>query len=480
MNLHDYIEYLNSNDLILESEEFTDAEWAHLGKHVELTGDANKRSGRNNPIYKDDQRYNDYQGLKWLDVKKHDEYTITSAFVDGAIDAIRTGESEAEYEGDSEYLNELTNAYRAAKNTEDLRNIIYTLLDNSDIYFSVLSFLKRFMHGHTTVYRGFEFTDQEYAKLTSNIDVRRVSSILQVINNKTKQFNSFSTSPMMAASFSNGHSGHRSVVIAAEVEPNDINFAFTAYLMGRHDGVGESELNINNLKDLHNLRVVTDLEREYKIAVSKLPTIESLQKELETRGEKVFDRTVQVYSFEQKMYIIGNIDGFSVLLDMNGHILTDYFVGHIDNICDDYVSIPCVNRRGYYRLYKFNKGYVTEEYRSMDCSRSTESGTVIIKFDDSKYQLFNLKTGRYLYKTPMKMISTVAHRFPRTWFKVITANGKQTIVDTRGGTAFIGRINMFDSIEYKYGTTDFKCTIGNETKIYKLSLKNYKLIEVLG
>lgn len=91
-----------------------------------------------------------------------------------------------------------------------------------------------------------------------------------------------------------------------------------------------------------------------------------------------------------------------------------------------------------------------------------------------------MKTGRCLYKTPMKMISTVAHRFPRTWFKVITANGKQTIVDTRGGTAFIGRINMFDSIEYKYGTTDFKCTIGNETKIYKLSLKNYKLIEVLG
>ena len=56
-------------------------------------------------------------------------------------------------------------------------------------------------------------------------------------------------------------------MIAAEVEPNDINFAFTAYLMGRHGGMEEYELNINNLRQLKNIRIVSDINAEcYKFA----------------------------------------------------------------------------------------------------------------------------------------------------------------------------------------------------------------------
>lgn len=488
MKIAEYIEYLNLNDYLIESEEFTDGEWAHLGRHVEPNGLANTKAGRDNPIYKDDKTYNDYQGLKWVDVKKRDEYTIASAFVDGVIDAMRTSEEDEAIEDDidlnnivySLYLVRTERYYKSARNLEDLMTIIIEKLDKFEVYESVIKFLQRYMHGHVTVYRGFEFTADKYDELTKNIDTRKVSNILQVLNNKTKQFNSFSTSPMMASSFSNGWadgSKKKSVVIAAEVEPNDINFAFTAYLMGRHDGVGESELNINNLKDLKNLRVITDIQRECKIARNRLPSISDLQKSLNA-GEEVFDRTVDVSDYDNNDYIIGNINGFSVLMDTNNHILTDYFAGHVGTIYDKYVTIPCIDKRGFYKLYKFNSGYVTDEFRSMECRNAKASGMIIIKFGEYNYQLFDITKSRCIFKNPMRMIWTLPTAFPSTWFMVNTPNGKQTIIDNNGKPVFIGATAIFDRVKHKYGTVEFECEIGDRTKTYKL--KNDKLVEVLG
>ena len=47
------------------------------------------------------------------------------------------------------------------------------------------------------------------------------------------------------------------VLFSAEVDNNDVNWAFTAYLDGRHGSVYESELNINNLKRLKNVKLVS-------------------------------------------------------------------------------------------------------------------------------------------------------------------------------------------------------------------------------
>ncbi len=122
---------------------------------------------------------------------------------------------------------------------------------------SVWDFLSFYMgKGTVRVYRGLDLSSKIYYFLTMD---RRIlyspERLLQYVDNTTKEFNSFSTDKFVSNSFANNYESTASLVYSADVDNNDINWAFTAYLFGIHGGIDEHELNINNLKKLKNIKI---------------------------------------------------------------------------------------------------------------------------------------------------------------------------------------------------------------------------------
>lgn len=121
-----------------------------------------------------------------------------------------------------------------------------------------------------TVYRSLNITQEQYIRFCKKdrLLVYNPNRIIQFVNNTTRKFNSFSTSEEYAKKFAmitGQHYDDFVICLAGEADVNDINFAFTAYLKGRHsdfeytnefDGSSEHELNINNIKLLRNTRLI--------------------------------------------------------------------------------------------------------------------------------------------------------------------------------------------------------------------------------
>ena len=272
-----------------ESEKFNDLDINRLARQVR------QNDGRANRgiVYQDDKRYNDYQGEKWLDVRSKDKKTLIAAILDGMSDV------QYHYKG---------KLYKDIKDEDDLTASYEA---NKAVVDPILNFLGKYMHGHTTVYRGFNFDRNDYLEMKSKYGIKFEHQLLKILNNRGKKFNSFSVSPFVSRDFAEDGYGDIALIIAADVEPNDIAFAFTAYLLGRHGSVGEYELNINNLKDLHNLRIITDIDKECERFAKYNDTEEELQKRLDS-GEpldSVFNNIKKVKLFNGEIYICGTASG---------------------------------------------------------------------------------------------------------------------------------------------------------------------------
>ena len=253
MNLSEAKELLHNHGFIVESEEWTEYERKQYGTHIDKNVTAYNKSGREKLItYTDDERYNDHEGKRWLNTKKTDEKTLWLAYIDGVLDTM--SESNKKYQP-------LLAAYKEG-DIETAKK--YIDIENAEL---TINFLLKHRRGRVTVYRGVLAKREKLPKNCNTTKARE--QIINLLSNKTKRFNSFSVDPEVSRHFlQNTCSGWINgmmivykakipVLISAEVEPNDINFAFTAYLGGRHKNYNyESELNISNLRDLKNFKII--------------------------------------------------------------------------------------------------------------------------------------------------------------------------------------------------------------------------------
>lgn len=427
MRISDAIIYLKENGFILESTRFTGVEGKRYGRHIGLNHKSNVRSGRYNVRYEDDKRYTDYEGKRWLLIKNRDEETIYRAILDGMIDRLRNNPSD--YSIDFETVDSY---YRQAQNIDDIKRIIGSYFDIKSAN-RIYMFLKRYMGGETTVYRGFNFTFDQYDKLVGDNVINFNKDLLPLLNNRTKRFNSFSVSYKISRDFcyiSNDEGYY--FVIAAEVEPNDINWAFTAYLMGKHCGIYEYELNINNVKDLKNIRIVDDPEVEYHRNKAALPRVKDLQKQLDSGipPEDIFDGVNRTH-FKSLGIVIGQYLKHIVLLDKHNKIMTDFYEDF--ELFDDKYGIAIDFAKSY--LYKLGYGPISKGYYSIQPSYYTTF--CIAEFKNGTYQILDDKTGRELLPKPALCINS----FPKSYKTKNSIFGRERIVEI----IFSDCMTLFDS-----------------------------------
>ncbi len=197
--------------------------------------------------------YGDEAGKEWMYVKKRDYYTLALAFIDGYCDNELTKYSHEDY--------------MKLKTKTDVQNFMINDRELRRSFESAYAFLKKHwsckalsnLHGRgIKVYRGYKWTKSEWIKLTGNSSKLTEKKLLDLIDNTTKKFNSFSTSievsKMIFAKPDNNK--YVTLLISGKAEPSDIYYPFSMYLMGRHRNDSEQELNINGFKRLKDLTVV--------------------------------------------------------------------------------------------------------------------------------------------------------------------------------------------------------------------------------
>ena len=374
-----------------ESEKFNDLDISRLARQVR------QNDGRANRgiIYHDDKRYNDYQGEKWLDVRSKDKTTLIAAILDGMSDV------QYHYKG---------KLYKDIKNEDDLKASYEA---NKSVVDTILNFLSKYMHGHTTVYRGFSFSTDEYRRMKANHNIKFQHQLLKILNNRGKKFNSFSVSPFISRDFAEG-GADVPIIIAAEVEPNDISFAFTAYLLGRHGSPGELELNINNLKDLKNLRIVNDIDAECARFVKYTDTEEELQKRLDSGEpmESVFKYVKKLKVFSGTIYKCATLCGDVIVKDNKIVVPRSKEIHYIkDGV---FVINPMEGSTDRDILYNFNNGTKSKSYAGILFYGADSDDKLIIAYNgENKYTLLDIETCQPKFKGYAKKISRIPDA---TWY----------------------------------------------------------------
>ena len=473
MNLQEAIHLLKNNNYIVESEEFNEFDAKKLGKQVKLNSARPTHSMR----YEDDKRYNDFQGRKWLNVKSRDEATLISAILDGLTDTMRI-------EGDIEYQD--------IKTEEDLYDAYE---ENLDYIIDILYFLRQHMHGQTTVYRGFNFNSDDYHSIISQNKIKFKHELLRFLDNTNKEFNSFSTSPIISKGFAqkwhaNDYVTGVPVMIAAEVEPNDINFAFTAYLMGRHGGMQEYELNINNLKQLKNIRIVSNINAECykfakKIAYDIEKKIKNYNKETDDLCDNILNYTSPILEgpitldeynlpgkagkilIRNKKEVVCNYDQL-IELEPNLYIL------QYNNVAGNKANI----------LYNAKTNCKSEEYYAIHKSTNPlhkyNLGLVIAKYNNYDFALVNTKTCKPISfnKKIENIIPIPANNFGRKdtpWNNVeyytIKFNDGFTMVNNEGKCVFTQEPYEFRLINPNLDQLLFTATTKDGKSILRFELK---------
>lgn len=457
---------LKNNNYLVESEEFNSYDKEKFSKQIEF----NSNRLNTNMAYQDDKRYNDYQGRKWLTVKSRDDYTLISAIIDGLSDV-------ESIEGDYEYLD--------IKSKDDLKQAGY---DNLKIVKKILNFLHKYMHGTTTVYRGFNFKKEVYNDLINQHDIKFKNQLLKYLDNKNKEFNSFSISPLISRGFaekwhvnSKSHYGVP-VMIAAEVEPNDINFAFTAYLMARHGTINEYELNINSLKELKKLRIIQDIDAECKKFVKK--TYYDVQKKLnhfKATGDISSDIIHTFYDIKELTGTSANLlicklpfNTGTVLVRDETEIISPCTYIHM--LKRDLFAIYMPTKDGRQGLdvllYNAKLNIKSEIFKNIkEPAYNSKFKFIIVTNYDDTMSLISPKTCKEAvnFNEPVKSIMTIpANPYNSTmrnnaWtplgcFRVYFVNGGVTILNKNGKCVFKTKPNKFAYINDKTDTLIFKST----------------------
>ena len=265
MGLDEAVTMLENSGYLLESPEFNAYEEGRLGDNYRKNRENRKALSAKGPESAELKSYDD-MGKKWVYVNKRDRMTLLTAFMDGQLDM---GEHLMGYD-----IGDLVRKYRAAKTEEDIITLwnkyFVTAGAGEDLhgkFDAIYAFLASHMKGRTRVYRGLRISSAEYARLAEDPRNRLGKYLVKKFSNTTKPYNSFTTDPRIAARYAmepleprkyyDRPDDYRSIVISADAEPNDINFAFTAYLYGLYDkDVDENyELNVSNMKELANFRV---------------------------------------------------------------------------------------------------------------------------------------------------------------------------------------------------------------------------------
>lgn len=261
MNLQEAIDLLKNNNYLVESEHFSKFDSNRLSKHYDLT---KKSAEKRNVNYTDKNLYGDEDGRKWIYVKKRDDITLKAAILDGLMDAeIYKSKLPDKYKINWKPF--FTNSYDSIESEKQINKYLEPF---KDLVNQILNFLHKYMHGQTTVYRGLYIDRNQYRELSQNMKFRH--QLIDLFDNTSKDYNSFTVDYNIAKHYAGEN--RSSIVIAGEAEPNDILFAFTAYLMAKHHSIEEYELNINNVKKLKNLRLANneDIYKKYSNHFPKL------------------------------------------------------------------------------------------------------------------------------------------------------------------------------------------------------------------
>lgn len=248
MKLIEAINLLRKNNYIVESNDFNDYDAIIYKDKADAV-----KSKYNDKIsslsYTNNGEYNDVSGTKWRYVTNTDYNTIALAVIDGMCDMGRLP----------------SDLYKNIKSKKDLDKITMDMPIARRMINQVYQYLYPYINNEICkVYRGF------------NIPVNQLKTIdktelLKTLSNVNKEFNSYTLDPNVAESFALGNAlGQRrkkedtyAIMIEGEADTDNISFAYTAYLVGKHGNLSESEININCLKELKNQKIVSIRKIKY-------------------------------------------------------------------------------------------------------------------------------------------------------------------------------------------------------------------------
>lgn len=246
---------------LFESKEFNDYDSLLFSDYYEL----NKSTYDNKTDaikYTEPSEYEDDTGEKWRYVKKRDFTTVALAVIDGMCDSGRLP----------------ADMYKNIRCKAELDKITMNVPAARRLINNVWGYLQRVLdHGRVKVYRGFNIPAKLYDELP--LKDKLGASLLNRFSNAGKHYNSYSLDINVADSFATGNAlGNRrlkedtyAIIIEGDAELSDISFAYTAYLVGKHGNLNESELNINCFKPLtnqniHSIRKVKYVNGAYIVA----------------------------------------------------------------------------------------------------------------------------------------------------------------------------------------------------------------------
>lgn len=346
--------------------------------------------------------------------------------------------------------------------------------------------------GTVHVYRGLDLSNKIYYLLAMD---RRIlyspERLLKYVDNTTKEFNSFSVDRSISKFFANNYESTASLVYSADVDNNDINWAFTAYLFGRHGGIGEAELNINNLKKLKNIKIEAiniDKAIEQKDALDRTAKFNKRYPYMKCSvGKELVKGKYEVINIENNLKNITDNDCNllcknwfkKIVLRTTNDTYEQYYeiVNAEDklNIFDSYLR-PMLND-WYYSVVRLRDSDFALVSNSPDFANGVEN----------KYNIVNLRTREKVVPEDFAYLSSSTYMNNHSYAVVADETGHKCVIDLHTGKYMTDAI--YNDVEiYKTGfvmhRTDDKYDIfDSNCKIIvdKLDLQvaySYNLIKV--
>lgn len=401
MNILEALNYLTKNNYILESAVLNPLATKHVGYNYEQNKKAFAINGRDNASFKDPEYYNDREGIIWTYINKRDELTLKLAFLDGSSDTTSNEKMKEEY--------------NAISTEEELDAYIKKYHLESD-YQRGYYFIKKYLNAAEQtkytgrgikVYRGLRISLDDWKKIMDNNPPRNAQELISRIDNTTKQFNSFSVDQSISMSFARGEMFSKneensnnnvvSIVFSGYAEPNDINYAFSMYLYGRHH-FSESELNLNNRKKLKDLKIELyrnpiEIEKQYnKISLKTKPislytlTPQNRNAELDiVFGENGYAgvKIKEKQNITEICRVIGNKETGILIPDDNPTYFIVYNTKANRSViyCPEDSSFTVKDVIANFKITKMGKHYVYEI--------GYDNGKDVILFDDDEYEFIH-------------------------------------------------------------------------------------------